>query len=218
MKALDLFCCGGGASRGLARAGFSVTGVDIKRQKNYPYAFILSDALALSPEFLREFDFIWASPPCQQYTVAGTQWRKEGKEYPDLIAATRAMLAGSGVPYVIENVPGAPLLDPVLLCGSMFGLRTYRHRLFEASFPLRQPEHPEHRAKNARMGRAPKEGEYMQIVGHFSGVPLAQEIMELPGLSQYELAQAIPPAYAEYIAQEFFRYKNSLSIDPKAKK
>lgn len=128
------------------------------------------------------------------------------------------MLAGSGVPYVIENVPGAPLLDPVLLCGSMFGLRTYRHRLFEASFPLRQPEHPEHRAKNARMGRAPKEGEYMQIVGHFSGVPLAQEIMELPGLSQYELAQAIPPAYAEYIAQEFFRYKNSLSIDPKAKK
>lgn len=102
------------------------------------------------------------------------------------------MLAGSGVPYVIENVPGAPLLDPVLLCGSMFGLRTYRHRLFEASFPLRQPEHPEHRAKNARMGRAPKEGEYMQIVGHFSGVPLAQEIMNSPGCPSTNLRRLSP--------------------------
>lgn len=115
------------------------------------------------------------------------------------------MLIESGVPYVIENVPDSPLINPILLCGTMFGLRTYRHRLFESSFEIRQPEHPKHTAKNAKMGRPPKDGEFLQIVGHFSGVPLAREIMGLPGLNQYELAQAIPPAYSEYIANEFFR-------------
>ncbi|EHS59418.1 DNA cytosine methyltransferase [Paenibacillus sp. Aloe-11] len=210
MKALDLYCCGGGASRGLYQAGFTVTGVDIEAQKKYPYDFIQSDVLELSIEFLRQFDFIWASPPCQEYTKAGTQWRRAGKEYPDLIAATREMLIETGVPYVIENVPDSPLIEPVLLCGTMFGLRTYRHRLFESSFEIEQPVHPPHVAKNTKMGRPPKDGEFLQIVGHFSGVPLAREIMGLPGLNQYELAQAIPPAYSKYIAEQFLK---SLQIE-----
>jgi DNA (cytosine-5)-methyltransferase 1 len=205
VKALDLFCCGGGAGRGLHQAGFDVTGVDIEHQKSYPYRFIQADVMELSVEFLQEFDFIWASPPCQIHTKSAKQWRRAGKEYPDLIDATREMLIESGVPWVIENVPDAPLRDPVILCGTMFNLRTYRHRLFESSFQIEQPAHPEHVARSTKMGRPPKDGEFLQIVGHFSGVPLAREIMELPGLNQYELAQAIPPAYSRYIANEFFR-------------
>lgn len=203
MKALDLFCCGGGASAGLSQAGFEVTGVDIEEQKNYPFTFIKSDVMELTVDFLKEFDFIWASPPCQKYTSAGTQWRLEGKEYPDLIEPTRELLKQSGKPYVIENVLGAPLINPITLCGTMFGLRTYRHRLFETNYPVNQPDHPEHIAKNTKMGRPPKDGEYLQIVGHFSGVPLARKIMGLPNLNQYELAQAIPPAYSKYLAEQF---------------
>jgi DNA (cytosine-5)-methyltransferase 1 len=203
VKALDLFCCGGGASTGLFQAGFEVTGVDIKHQKNYPFKFIQADVLDLSTEFLKEFDFIWASPPCQEYTMAGTQWRLEGKEYPDLIEPTRELLKKSGKPYVIENVPGSPLIQPVELCGIMFGIRTYRHRLFETNFPVIQPMHMAHVHKNTKMGRPPKENEFLHIVGHFSGVPLAREIMGLPNLNQYELAQAIPPAYSKYLAEQF---------------
>lgn len=207
MKALDLYCCGGGASTGLFQAGFEVTGVDIAEQNNYPFKFIKANVLELSIDFLKQFDLIWASPPCQQYTTAGTQWRLEGKEYPDLIEPTRAILKQSGKPYIIENVPGSPLIQPVELCGSMFGLRTYRHRLFETNFPVKQPMHMAHIFKNAKMGRPPKEDEYLQIVGHFSGVPLARDIMGLPNLNQYELAQAIPPAYSKYLAEEYLANK-----------
>ena len=190
---------------GLYRAGFEVVGVDFAKQKNYPFAFIHADVLSLDIRFLKWFDLIWASPPCQKYTAAGTQWRAGGKEYPDLIEPTRKMLIESGRPYVIENVPGAPLIDPILLCGTMFGLRTYRHRNFETNFPVVQPYHPEHAAKNAKMGRPPKDEEFLQIVGHFSCVPVAREIMGLPNLNQYELAQAIPPAYSFYIAQQYLK-------------
>jgi DNA (cytosine-5)-methyltransferase 1 len=195
-------------SVGLHQAGFKVTGVDIEVQKNYPFDFIQANVLDLSIDFLKTFDFIWASPPCQKYTMAGTQWRLEGKEYPDLIEPTREMLQLSGKPYVIENVPGSPLINPVLLCGTMFDLRTYRHRLFETNFPVIQPIHMGHVHKNAKMGRPPKDDEFLQIVGHFSGVPLAREIMGLPNLNQYELAQAIPPAYSKYLAEQYLENKH----------
>jgi DNA (cytosine-5)-methyltransferase 1 len=207
MRALDLYCCGGGSSTGLHQAGFEVTGIDIVEQNNYPFRFIKANVLELDADFLKQFDLIWASPPCQQYTSAGTQWRLEGKEYPDLIEATRELLKQSGKPYIIENVPGSPLIQPVELCGSMFGLRTYRHRLFETNFPVKQPMHMAHIFKNAKMGRPPKDDEYLHIVGHFSGVPLAREIMGLPNLNQYELAQAIPPAYSKYLAEEYLSAK-----------
>jgi DNA (cytosine-5)-methyltransferase 1 len=150
MKALDLFCCAGGASMGLHRAGFDVTGVDIRRQPKYPFRFIQGDALR-PPVDLRSFDFIWASPPCQFATVLRNLQRTQHgpKEYPNLIPQTRAMLQASGVPFAIENVESAPLGENgflIMLCGSMFGLQTpdgaaelRRHRLFETSFsiPLR---------------------------------------------------------------------------------
>lgn len=144
-RALDLFCCAGGATKGLQRAGFHVTGVDINPQPRYcGDAFIQGDALEVS---LEGYDFIWASPPCQAFTAL--RFMPTAKEHPNLIPQTRAKLIASGLPYCIENVEGAPLGDSgnlIVLCGTMFGLQTAdgraelrRHRLFETSFsiPLR---------------------------------------------------------------------------------
>jgi DNA (cytosine-5)-methyltransferase 1 len=119
---------------GLHRAGFKVTGVDFKRQPRYPFDFVRADAL-LPPFRLSDFALIWASPPCQAFTTL--RHMPNGREHPNLIPPTREMLRASGVPYIIENVPGAPLIRPLKLCGTMFGLGTAdgraelrRHRLF----------------------------------------------------------------------------------------
>lgn len=199
-RALDLFCCAGGATAGLQRAGFHVTGVDIKMQPNYcGDAFVQADAL--KPPFeLRSFDFIWASPPCQAYSSATNTQDKA--QYPRLIPDVREMLRKSGRPYAIENVEGAPLEQAFVLCGAMFGLRTYRHRMFESHVFMLPPGHPPHRSPVAKMGRPPRDHEFLSPVGHFSGVPLARQILELPAASQYELAQAIPPAYSEFIGRQ----------------
>lgn len=182
---------------GLHRAGFDVTGVDINPQKNYPFPFMQADALALNP---RGFDFIWASPPCQAYTNAQ---KIRGELHPKLIEQTRLMLKASGAAYCIENVPGAPLIRPVILCGTSFGLRTYRHRLFETSFPLTQPEHDRHIARTAKMGRPAEPDEFIHVVGNFSGAEAAREAMGIDWMTRDELREAIPPAYSEFIARAF---------------
>jgi DNA (cytosine-5)-methyltransferase 1 len=115
---------------GLHRAGFDVTGVDIRPQPRYPFRFVRGDALA-PPVRLGDFDLIWASPPCQAYVRSGTI-AKDGR-HPDLIESVRSMLCAGGVPWIIENVPGAPLRADLVLCGTMFGLGVRRHRWFEAS-------------------------------------------------------------------------------------
>lgn len=143
MRALDLFCGAGGASMGLHRAGFDVTGIDIARQRHYPFPFIQADAL-VPPVDLSRFDLIWASPPCQAYTALRKMWNS--KPHADRIPETRALLIASGRPYVIENVPGAPLKATIRLCGTMFDLQTpcgaelRRHRYFETSFGCLEPE------------------------------------------------------------------------------
>jgi len=207
VRCLDLFCCAGGAGEGYRRAGFDVTGVDIETQPKNPHRFIQADALEFLREHGHEYDFIHASPPCQQYTKAGKQWRKEGRVYPDLIAETRGALILSGKPWVIENVPGAPLINPILLNGSCFGIRVHRPRLFEASFALPQPAVPP--MKPVKMGRPIKEGDIVQPVGHFSGVRYAATEMGLKWMGQMELAQAIPPAYTEWIARQWLSTANS---------
>src|SRR6266851_9584956 len=136
-RALDLFCCAGGTTKGLQRAGFHVTGVDIKRQPRYcGDAFVQADALR-PPFDLSTFDFIWASPPCQHDSQLTP--RNHRAKHKPMIAETRAMLAASGIPFCIENVPSAAwrLKRPLKLCGSMFGLGVRRHRYFElgAWFP-----------------------------------------------------------------------------------
>ena len=157
-RLLDLFCKAGGAARGYQLAGYEVVGVDYERQPRYAGDhFVLGHAIAVMDvllcggtivdqhgcEFrLSDFDAVHASPPCQLFTSLKAMWNR--REHPDLIAPTRELLQASGLPYVIENVPGAPLLHGVILCGSMFrlgceGAELRRHRVFETSFPMMVP-------------------------------------------------------------------------------
>lgn len=115
------------------------------------------------------------------------------------MAPTRERLRASGALWCIENVPGAPLLSPIELCGTMFGLQTYRHRLFECSFPIEQPPHPPHVARNAKMGRPVRDGEFIQVVGNFSDVSFARKAIGIDWMPRDKLREAIPPAFAEYV-------------------
>jgi len=212
MIALDLFCGAGGASVGIYKAGFDeVIGVDNVQQPNYPYHFILDDAIEFMEHGLDEFDFIWASPPCQAYTWAGAQHRNRGVEYPDLVDVTRQLLQESGKPYIIENVVGAPLINPVTLCGTMFPeLKVFRHRVFESNVPLvveRKCAHAGHKAKSRRGDN----GDFFTVVGHNTGTHAEwADAMRIDWMNKKELTQAIPPAYSEYLVKQVMEYvKNS---------
>lgn len=204
INVLDLCCKAGGCSKGFVDAGFHVVGVDIVPQPNYPFEFYCEDGLRFLSRHSREFDLISVSPPCQKYSKSTKQWRKAGKEYPDLISKFRKLLIKVGRPYVIENVPGAPLINPIFLNGAMFGLLVHRPRFFECSFPVVQPVMPVV-PKPVKMGRPVKDGDYIQPVGHFSGVAYARKQMRIDWMTIEEMAQAIPPAYTEYIAQQFMK-------------
>lgn len=204
MKILDLFCGAGGAAMGLHRVFSSaeIFGVDIHRQPRYPFKFIEADVFSLTWNWSM-FDFIWASPPCQRYTQMLNHGLTDRNGHPDYIDATRKRLLASGCPYVIENVPHAPLLNPVMLCGEMFGLRVTRHRLFETSFPVEQPPHLKHRGTHIR--KQGDNGYYFRVYGHETGKASWGMAMGINWMRSPELAQAVPPAYSEYIAREFQR-------------
>lgn len=201
LRVLDLFCCAGGAGMGLYRAGFEVVGVDIKPQPNYPFEFHQADALDFPTD---GFDFIWASPPCQAYSVTrkigGT-----GDQHPELVEPVREKLIASGIPYVIENVPGAPLLNPFVLCGTMFGLKVYRHRLFEASFFVLVPAHHPHvgstNASRAYSSFADGAAIICVAGNNFRRADGALAMGIDWETTRAELAQAIPPAYSEFIGR-----------------
>jgi DNA (cytosine-5)-methyltransferase 1 len=199
-KLLDLFCGAGGAGMGYARAGFDVTGVDNRPMPSNPHEFIQADAIEYLAEHGHEFDAIHASPPCQAFSITRNIWKYDGK-HPELIEPVRDLLIQSGKPYIIENVPGAPLRNPVVLCGLMFGLRVYRHRLFESNVLLFQPNHVKH-VERASYGRTPKNGEFYTISGHFGGVEGARLAMGIDWMTRTDLAQAIPPAYTEYLGAQ----------------
>ena len=190
---------------GLHRAGFEVVGVDMHPQPSYPFEFI--QTTAFDPEMLGEqiiegLDFIWASPPCQAFT-AYKRRTKHVKPALNLIPRTRKMLRSLGVPYVIENVLGAPLQDPIQLCGSSFGLDVRRHRLFECSFPVIAPP-CDHARQTPRFPPATnrKNLRCTVEVGVWR-IPLEvqQKAMGIDWMPLKELSQAIPPAYAEFIAR-----------------
>jgi DNA (cytosine-5)-methyltransferase 1 len=188
---------------GFYRAGFEVVGVDLYPQPRYPFEFHQANALAFIAEHGHEFDAIHASPPCQRKTKAQ---KIQKNDHPKLIGPTRDLILATGLPYVIENVvpeseelDDDPLLDPVLLCGAMFDLGTYRHRLFETNWQLVPPTHPEHVARNTKMGRKPRPGEMMHVVGNFSGVAQAKQAMGIDWMNRDGLRESIPPAYTEYI-------------------
>lgn len=212
MKLLDLFCGAGGAARGYMNAGFHVTGVDYHPQPRYAGdVFIYADAFEYALEHGGEYDVIHASPPCQKYsTLAG----RTGLSYPDSIAHIREVLDGVGVPWVIENVPDAPLKDPIVLCGTQFGLSAdtgdgwrwlRRHRHFESPLHLYEP----HAACDCEL--VPIGGVYgtggggAQTRGFRFTNEQAQEAMEIDWMTRREIAQAIPPAYTTFIGFQLKR-------------
>jgi len=203
-RLLDLFCGAGGAAMGYYRAGFEVIGVDIKPQPRYPFEFHQADALEFCAAHGAEYDAIHASPPCQAYSITRSIHHKT-RQYPDLVAATRSAMMAAGRPYVIENVPGAPLRTTVFLCGTMFGLRTYRHRLFECSFAMLAPTHPPHLRLTAQVGRKALPDQFICVAGHCYTSD-AKEALGIEWMRQRELSQAIPPAYTEYIGQQLIKF------------
>jgi DNA (cytosine-5)-methyltransferase 1 len=205
MILLDTFCKAGGASKGYKDAGFEVIGVDIEPQPHYPYSFIQADAIEFIADHGSEFDAIHASPPCQKYTQAASQWRKQGREYPDLIEPTREVLKASGKPYIIENLAGAPLINPIVLNGAFFGLRIRRTRYFELNFELPFFLIPKEGRSGYRMGRKPRESDLIMPVGHFSGITRARKEMGIDWMNRAEITQAIPPLYTEWIGRQLIQ-------------
>lgn len=201
--ALDLFCGAGGVSMGLHRAGFDVVGVDIKRQPHYPFRFIQGDATN-PPVNLEDFDFIWASPVCKRYTDGAAERMRKGAAYPDQIPAVRALLARHPL-TCIENVMKAPIRPDLVLHGHMFGLKVIRRRKFEMSWPF-------FRLVPSLPRGLLREG-FVCVVG--KGTPKGVREMGLPNstadqrrdamgidwMNELELAQAIPPAYSEFIGR-----------------
>jgi len=208
-KVLDLYCGEGGCSMGYHRAGFDVTGVDKYPMPNYPFKFIHADALEIldNLDFCRSFDLIHASPVCKRYSTitktAGTE-----NIHDDDIKAIREKLQIIGRPYIIENVPGSPLKNYVMLCGTMFGLGVVRHRLFEC-FPeiYFPPALCNHHKKVVKHGRRPdQQKNFAAVTGHFSGVAFAQRCMGIDWMGQSGLSQAIPPAYTQWIGQQMIKH------------
>ncbi len=215
MRLLDLYCGAGGAAMGYYRAGFTkVVGVDIKPQPNYPFEFVQADVLTFMNTLDEDdmwgawgFDAIHASPPCQAHTSMKTM--PDAREHYDYLPETRAFLVASGLPYVIENVPGAPMRG-VRLCGTAFGLgvgdaELRRHRLFEASFPLHAPscKHGQRERVIGIYGEGVRDSrrKYDRSVREF-GVAEGREAMGIDWMTLAELCQAIPPAYTEHIGRQ----------------
>jgi DNA (cytosine-5)-methyltransferase 1 len=217
---LDACCGAGGATRGYQQAGWYVVGVDINPQPNYcGDEFIQADAL----EYLENevwlinrgepywnFAAVHASPPCQAHTTLAKGNNANVGYYPDLIAPTRELLIATGLPYVIENVPSAPLRSPITLCGEMFGLDVIRHRLFESNILLMQPPHPAHRGRVAGYRHGEKfDGPYFAVYGNGGGKGTLQQWRGAMGIdwmqTKHELAESIPPAYTAHIGSQLIQ-------------
>lgn len=190
---LDLYCCAGGAGAGYARAGFDVVGVDIEPQPNYPFEFHQGDALAFLRDNHARFDAIHASPPCQGHSSARHAW---GREYATtgLLDDTLIAVEATGKPYIVENVEGASMPSAGTLCGTSFGLGLHRHRRFETSFfwlaPPCDPSRVRYRGRDA------------EVFGHHGNSVRVRREWGVPWMTQYEIAQSIPPAFTEYLGAQ----------------
>ena len=206
MKLLDLYCGAGGASAGYAAAGFDVTGIDLKHGKRYPYNYIRGDVLEYLQDFnfLRSFDVIHASPPCQTHSITQHLRNAQGKttNKVDLIPQTRAALIASGKPYIIENVPGSPLINPVQLCGSSFNLKVRRHRLFESNMPI-EGTTCNHKAQGRPVGVYGSLNDQIPNGGKTAvNITEARQVMSIDWAIWTELVEAIPPVYTDYLGAQ----------------
>lgn len=221
MRLLDLFSCAGGAAVGYYRAGFEVVGVDINSQSNYPFEHHVADAVEFVKEHGHEFDAIHASPPCQAFSKTKTL---HSNEHPDLIEPTREALVASGEPWVIENVVGAPLMNPLKLSGQHFGmvaedvdgvpLKLVRNRLFESNIPLAAPGEffankdiqtasvygagggwtPAHRDNPDRRG------------GYIPHTDVVKELLGIDWMTKHEMSQSIPPVFTEFVGRQLIEH------------
>lgn len=213
---LDLYCGAGGASAGYYDAGFDVVGVDRFDQYQYPFDFVKSDALAYVAANGWRFDAIHASPPCQAHTWSAARWRNSGEQaYPDLLPQTRYWLQTIGKPYVIENVIGAPMHNPLVLCGEMFGLRVFRHRQFESNVYLFAPGRAcSHAGKSVGFD----DDSFVTVAGHGgdgSGKLVNwQAAMGIDWMDKSKITQAIPPAYTEFIGRQLIRHLDNQQAAP----
>ncbi len=213
---LDLFCGPGGASKGLHNAGFDVTGVDIIKQNDYPYHFIRKDIFNLNLDFIKEFDLIWASPPCQGYLPTNLN----NPNCVRLIGATRFLLKQIGKPFVIENVPSDNIRCDLMLCGEMFKLKILRHRFFEVEgFGVPRLPHKDHKGTVAN---ADYIGVYEGTPGNprtkkkYGGLPkfTFADMKNALGIdwvkTKIGITEMIPPKYSEYIGKCFIEPPKSL--------
>jgi DNA (cytosine-5)-methyltransferase 1 len=211
---LDLYCGAGGAAMGYHRAGFDVKGYDLNPQPHYPFKFVQTDAMAELRGMLRygtgNVVAIHASPPCQFYSAMSNCRPGLAAEYPDLVEPTRDLLQQIGLPWVMENVEGSGLasqptldgeLDGITLCGHMFGLKLYRHRLFESNMQLTEPPHPKHIVPGGRAGHW-KPGEIISVSGNCAPIALSRQAMGIDWMPRAGLAESIPPAYTEHIGSQ----------------
>lgn len=210
--AVDVYCCQGGASRGYNLAGYDILGVDKDPQPRYPYEFVQADALTFLSDLIgagmrwrgRPVRLLAGSPPCQGRTTARTI---QNREHPKLIAPTRKLMIAAKVPYIIENVPtngvdDDPLIDPIELCGSMFGLRTYRHRLFESNMPIAARLHPRHLLGAVKMGRKLGPADQYVAVGNFTSVAEVSRDMGVEWMTRDGVRECIPPAYTRFLGEQ----------------
>lgn len=214
-RLLDLCCCGGGAAVGFHRAGWEVVGVDVKRQPRYPFRHVVADALEVMRGLLEarklgglalaDFDGIHAAPPCQRFT-RGQNAAKNAAAHPDLVTPLRPLLEAAGLPYVMENVVGAPLVDPTMLCGTMFGLEhegfeLRRHRLFETNWLVGLTPSCAHRLPAAPVFGHSAGRDWRNRHGRDFSAADKAAIMGIDWLNRNEVAEAIPPAFAEFIGR-----------------
>lgn len=211
LRLLDLFCGQGGASTGYRRAGFDVVGVDLAPQSRYPFEFVRGDAIAHLHSRPRQwwqehYDAIHASPPCQRYSDLAKR-NGNANDWPDLVPYVREVLDYIGLPYVIENVEGAPLRRDLVLCGTMFPeLRVLRHRVFESNVPLSQLPHPKHPLvfthdkRKAHYGKLDQDTSYVQVTGGGNcSIKNARDAMGIDWMDKHGLNESIPPVYTEWI-------------------
>lgn len=220
---LDLFCCQGGMSRGFHDAGFDVVGVDIDPQPNYPFEFFRADSLVVLRGLLDgtqfpgdDFAAIHASPPCPAYSSLGSRYDRTA--HPDLVAPTRELLEATGLPWTIENVPGAPLRNPIQLCGSSFGLDVRRHRLFESNFPIMAMPCAHHLQVKPKYDVYEKgrwfKSPIVKMYGSGGGKAMEHwaEASGIDWMDSKGLAQAIPPAYGEYIGAALMQHLTATEV------
>jgi len=185
---------------GYYRAGFEVEGVDIKPQPHYPFKFYQADALEFP---LEGYDAYHASPPCQAWSVMQNANHMR-KDHPELIVPTRELLKHTGKAWVIENVPGSPLINPIILCGLSLGLRVIRHRLFESNIIMFQIPHMQHPRQAKVRGRMPSGYlDSLSYIGFTTGSSMKafRDAMNIDWMTPDEGRQAIPPAYTEYVGK-----------------